>query len=319
MKRILVFPVKNEEWILKTMLACHSLWVDHIIAAYQDSSDRTLEILESFPKVSIVENNATTHNSNVRKLLLDEARKISGEKIIFSFDADEIPTAEMLTQEFWDKVEELPHGSAIELQWIQLWRSTKEYRNDNSVWSNSWKVFGFVDDGNMEYDSLNVVNDHTSRVPTAALANIVRFDQPKILHYQFANWPRMLAKQAYYRIMEFLKSDGGFWSAFKINARYAATDDERGIKLNPVPQNWVQDYADRHVELPEVNADANNWFMSEAGKIVQQFGAAKFKWLDIWSGINIADPKKGWAKMISKICNKIILTRLWWKNFFRKA
>ena len=77
MKKIVLMPVKNEDWILEYSLSCASLWADHIIVADQTSTDRTPEICRKFEKVIYVKNHAEFHSSNVRKLLLDEARKVS--------------------------------------------------------------------------------------------------------------------------------------------------------------------------------------------------------------------------------------------------
>lgn len=104
MKKILVMPVKNEDWILEKTLSCASLWADHIIIADQNSTDRTLEICNKFNKVVVVKNDSQFHSSNVRKLLLDTARNFDGNNAIFSFDADEIPTSGILELSFGTKL-----------------------------------------------------------------------------------------------------------------------------------------------------------------------------------------------------------------------
>ena len=283
MKKIVVMPVKNEAWVLEKTLTALSVWADTIIIADQRSTDGSTEIYKKFPKVKVVNNSANYHSSNVRKLLLKEARKLPGLNSIFSIDADEIPTAQILNSDFWQKVQSLPPGSAIELQWVQLWRSPVKFRNDKSMWSNSWKAFGFVDDRIMQYDTLNVVNDHTSRVPVASLKNSVRFEQPKILHYQFTNWPRMLSKQCYYRIMEFLKSDKSFFQTMKINLKYLPTRDEKDIKLADLPEQWVRPYRALGIDLQTMKQENLSWYDSEVISLITRNGAASFKWLDIWN------------------------------------
>jgi Glycosyltransferases involved in cell wall biogenesis len=92
-KVICLTPVKNESWILERFLKCTSLWADHIIIADQNSDDGSEEIAKSFQKVIYVKNSASQFNEPERqKLLINEARKISGEKVLVALDADEALT-----------------------------------------------------------------------------------------------------------------------------------------------------------------------------------------------------------------------------------
>lgn len=125
-------PVKNEEWILETSLASSSLWADYIIVADQHSTDRTEEICKKFEKVIYVKNNHPGLNQSIaRQLLLDEARKIPGNNLIFVLDADEILSANALHDtHFWKTLDTLKEGQSVVLQWITLRGSIKTYRND---------------------------------------------------------------------------------------------------------------------------------------------------------------------------------------------
>ena len=44
-------PTKNEDWIIKQTISAASEFVDNIIVSDQSSTDKTIEILESFKKV----------------------------------------------------------------------------------------------------------------------------------------------------------------------------------------------------------------------------------------------------------------------------
>lgn len=282
MKKILVLPVKNEEWILDKSMSCASLWADHIIVAYQESSDRTLEILKKFPKVIIVENKSTVHSSNVRKLLFDSARQFEGNNVIFSLDADEIASSNILSEDFNRTLEELPIGAAIEMQWVNLWRSPLNYRDDSSVWSNSWKHFAFKDDRNMDYTSLGVINDHTNRVPIASVKNTHRLNNPKILHYQYVDWQRVLSKQAYYRLSEWQQREKSLKEVLKINYRYFFSKDETGLLTKPIPQEWIKIFVDSGIDLNNFPVNSVTWFDMEVLKCFLQYGQLAFKNLDIW-------------------------------------
>jgi glycosyltransferase involved in cell wall biosynthesis len=281
MKTVLVMPVKNEDWILEKTLACADLWADHIIIADQKSTDRTREIINKFPKAKLIENEATFHSSTVRKLLLDEARKIEGQNLILSFDADEIPTADII-QDIELIKSKLKPGCALELQWLNLWRSPLQYRDDRSLWSNSWKVFGFVDDGAMNYDQVDSLNDHTSRVPFAAHQNIVRLEMPKVLHYQFADWERTMSKQCRYRLTEFM-FDHRLLNVIRINHRYFHTKNEKHIAYGKVKQEWLGAYESSGADLADIGGSGKvSWFDLEVLSAFKEKGSGYFRWLDIW-------------------------------------
>jgi glycosyltransferase involved in cell wall biosynthesis len=282
MKKIVVMPVKNEEWILERTLACLELFADHIIIADQDSTDSTLEICKKSSKVVVIRNATEFHSSNVRKLLLDAAREFDGKNAIFSFDADEIPTDHILTQKFTAELEQTKPGTSFLMEWLQLWRTPNQYRQDRSVWSNSWKHFGFIDDRLIEYNSLNVINDHTSRIPTAALNQVKKLEFPKVLHYQFTDFERMLAKHRHYRIVELVnnKTRSAFLAALRINQKYVISKDERNIAFNTIPDEWTQVYGER-IQIP-IKDNQPYWFDLESLQMINEKGGKFFRWLDIW-------------------------------------
>jgi len=282
MLKIVVMPVKNEAWILEKTLSCFSLWADHIIIADQKSDDGSREIYKKFPKVTVIENRAQYHSSNVRKLLLDTARGLDGNNAIFSFDADEIPTVHMLEKGFWQQVESLPTGTSLQFEWVNLWRSPLQYRMGNSQFTPSWKHFGFVDDRNMSYDTLNVINDHTSRIPTAAHRHSKRFDLPKVLHYQFVVWDRLLSKQALYRTTEFLQRPQTWLEALKINIKYYPSKDERGLVVARLASEWIEKYREQGIDVLHIPSLETNTFDQQVIQFIIEKGPAFFRNLDIW-------------------------------------
>jgi glycosyltransferase involved in cell wall biosynthesis len=299
MQKIVVMPVRNEAWILPHTLPVLSAFADHIIVADQQSTDATRSILHAFPKVRVIDNPATFHTSNVRKLLLAEARTIPGHNAIFSFDADELPTAAILSQEFHHLLKASAPGTAFAMEWVQLWRSTHFYRHDHSVWTNNWKYFGFIDDRQANYDTLNVINDHTHRIPAACLTHAQRIDTVKVLHYQFVDFARMLAKQRLYRLTEFIQRPGQpRRKSFVINTIYADSKNEHCLKRLPVPREWLLGHeADYHF-LDQPQPAAAIWYETEAAKLLQQCRLHDLQWLDIWDTTwpGISDPRSLAAK-----------------------
>ncbi|MFA5991005.1 MAG: glycosyltransferase [Candidatus Doudnabacteria bacterium] len=282
MKTIVLMPTKNDAWILRKTLPCILMWADKVIISDQQSTDNTVELCKEFPQVTILQNTNIFHSTKVRQQLLDEARKEPGNNLIFSIDSDEVVTADILNPEVLQSLEKKPIGTSFQMQWVQLWRSTKKYRNDNSVWSNSYKHFAFIDDRVASYTYEYGVNDHNSRVPTSLAKNSIKLEMPKVLHYQFVNWLRMLAKQRFYRVQDFIQTTRALKEALKINKMYFIAKDESEIKWNDVPIEWTKGYENRGVDLQNIKAENLFWYDVEVLKWLTKYGKKSFKLLDIW-------------------------------------
>ena len=279
MKTIALMPVKNAEWILDKSLTALSQFCDVIIVAEQNSSDSTPEILQRFPKVLIIENTQKFLNHGVRMLLLDAARNFDGHNLIFCVDADEIPAATILLEENFRKFCDMAPGTGGILPWIQLWRSPVVYRNDGSIWSNSQKHFVFRDDRKSWYKSTGVAIDHAARIPTDSLSKSSYIPEVPILHYQFVQFDRMLAKQRWYRVVEELTT---LKTPEAINSTYILTKDERGIRCDPIPRSWVDGWVTLGIDVEHFETQPLYWYEQEILEIFEEYGAAKFADLDIW-------------------------------------
>jgi len=279
LKTITLMPVKNEAWIIRKTLTALSQFCDLIIVADQGSTDGTSDILNSFEKVHVVENTEKFHSHHVRTLLLDAARDFDGYNLIFNLDADEIPAATILYQNVFQEISDIPQGTSVILPWIQLWRSTNHYRNDNSVWSNSKKHFVFRDDRNSGYETKNFAVDHAPKVPTKTLENSITIDDVPVLHYQFVVFERMLAKQRWYRLLEILTTEK---SAESINESYIITRDERDIHLDAVPDRWLDGWREMGLDLDSFSSQEIYWHDVEALEYFAKYGVEKFQLLDVW-------------------------------------
>lgn len=109
MKITSLLRIRNEELIIKDTLEHLSQFSDEIYVFDDDSSDRTVEICQEFPKVKKVLRNYfhSTNQSFVqtaqRKLLLDYARIDSKNKWFGYFDADERIEFDFSKLEQYDK------------------------------------------------------------------------------------------------------------------------------------------------------------------------------------------------------------------------
>jgi len=131
-KVIAVMPVRDEEWILERSLADLSTYIDEIVMVDDGSTDRTPEIIRSFPKVTAIHTNppgtrpfGNGCEANNRNKLLDMARARNAE-IILQIDSDEI---------FSDSIKvELPKiialKSSTKFQIVHLYGDMDHFRVD---------------------------------------------------------------------------------------------------------------------------------------------------------------------------------------------
>lgn len=277
-KIICLIPTKNEDWILERTLSALSLFADVIIVGDGNSSDKTLEICKNFSKVIVIENNRPNLSSvNRRQIMLDESRKYGTHNIVCCFDADEIPTAEVLSDSFWNEIKQLAPGTSVNLEWITLWKSPRTYAQGDTVWAGQYKPFIFCDDGITNFTPGDV---HEGRVPEGFDIQAKNIESVKVLHYQFVLWERMLSKQALIRVLE-MENLGR--NPFFINFRYGITKDERGVIKTDIPGIWYKGYEKHGLDIVK-DFKKNNvlWQDREVLRYFFKNGCKKYKWLDIW-------------------------------------
>src|ERR1035437_5259168 len=130
--KICLTAVKNEDWMSRIFLQVMSLIADHILILDQLSTDETRNNSKEFKKVILLDNESPVFNEPERqKILIDSARKLfPGERFFLPFDADEIPSFNILNDHEWNTiVENAKPGTAINLQNICLYNSPYEYRS----------------------------------------------------------------------------------------------------------------------------------------------------------------------------------------------
>lgn len=310
MKIIALTPVKNEALILPFWLATVSLFCDKIIIADQMSSDGSRSIYPNFPKVSVIDNKSDFHSNVVRWQLLDEARKIPGDKLILLLDADECFPPILFNEFITECLGKYKKGQIFSFKWVQLWKSVDFY-NCGGVWKDNNKSAAFIDNGVMDYDrSSYVLNDHTSRVPMINALNDVKFIEAlPLLHFQWINWPQVQMKQAWYRCSELISKKR---KSYNVNSTYAITLDSPQDQLLKVPRNWIEEIKlPNHYLVYEVDRD---WHYNQIIEWFDSYGILFFEELQIWHIKELRD------KFINKY-NREPLPRLnppLWRIFARK-
>lgn len=272
MKIITLIPVKNEGDILENTLINTGSFSDYIIIADQSSSDNTLNICKKFAKVKVINNPNVGHSNMVRWLLLDEARKIDGDNLIFCIDADEIISPKSLTKiKEVIRIYSLKPGVAFSFHWLHIFESYNKYRVDG-IWNNNIKPIAFWDDRIINYKKQFVVNDHTSRIPEPKKIYYIK-DYP-LLHLQSLSKEKNEIKQIWYRCSELIKNPS---NSKRINNKYSITNTKKVI-LENTKKEWFDDI---HLEKLKYSKK-DDWRYKEILSWFDKYGIDFFETIDIW-------------------------------------
>ena len=269
---ICLTPVRNEAWILDRFLQATSLWADYIIIADQMSTDGSREIALKYPKVILVDNNSSSYDEAERqRLLISEARKIAGPRLLITLDADEIFTPNVLNSEEWKAMLTAEPGTIFKFQWANLRPDFKTF------WYGYSFPWGYMDDGH-EHNTNNKMHNYRIPMPLKPVAT-VEINSIKVMHFQFTDWQRMESKHRWYQLMEVNtypeKSKLEIYRQY--NHMYASQ------KYLEMPSEWFSDYKKWQIDLEKQVVNKKIWFDQESLKLIRQFGAKKYRKLAIWN------------------------------------
>lgn len=273
MRVIAAVPARNEAWVLPTTLASLHESFDVIIVADQQSTDDTAEICARFSKVVRVENPADNLDDGTQhQILLDTARSYDGDNIVFALDADEMLSGSILEPNVMDSItHSLKPGCSAVLEWITLWKSIKQHRQDDAT--RNWIQFAYRDDRKLQFRKGRL---HQYRVPPIPRDNRTRFDQPKVLHFGYAFWERLLTKQRWYRMLErVFEPSRDFLS---IELRYIEPEP----RLDPVPDSWLAPWLARGIPLPDGRPEQLSWREVDCLRLFGKYGTGYFAGVGVW-------------------------------------
>ena len=196
---IVMTPVRNEAWVLHAFLKATSLWADYIIIADQQSTDGSREIALSYPKVTLIDNNNPDFNEAERqKLLIDKAREIEGDKILFGLDADEIFSANFQETEDWNKILTSKPGDVFWFKWAEIRPDKKTYWESEKI----YYPWVFHDDG-IEPHGNYVRNMHSMRIPYPIEEKQMYYvNDFRVLHLAYLSTTRVEAKRRFYKFVD---------------------------------------------------------------------------------------------------------------------
>lgn len=281
MKLIGLMLARNEQWIIGVSARVALQWCDELVILDHNSTDDTPTILagiakENVGRVHILNSNAADwEEMHDRQATLDKGREVGGTHFAI-VDADEILTANRIPLiRGW--FQRLKPGAVLDLPMVPLWRSLDEYRDDESVWSHSVITIGFADRRKLKWQSRECGYQHHSRPPGGVRGSCRWVDEEGgVFHLQFANWRRLVAKHAWYKMTEAVRWPARA-SAKALNVKYGEAIEEAGIKLVRVPQEWW-DGCDRG----GIALNGIPWHEAACKKMVEQHGGGRFEELELW-------------------------------------
>jgi hypothetical protein len=274
-KLIVITPVKNESWILEKFLIFTSLWADYIIIADQNSTDNSIEIAQKFEKVIIVKNEGEYNEFERTKILLREARKIEGKKIIFALDADEFLSANYMDSPEWQTILNAPEKTLFNIERLNLTPNFKNYFGGLRM------IIALVDDNSASIEETSMAIIHNIRLPWPKNAQVIHLNDIKILHLDYVSEKRVLSKLRWYQCFEKFKfnhSDKYLRDKYLFfNNMNNFLKDKNCLNIN---KNWTQNFISHKLDFTSYK-EPFLWWDDELFNLFNQVGIQKFKNLDI--------------------------------------
>jgi len=109
----------------------------------------------------------------------------------------------------------------------------------------------------------------------------LRHGEGGVFHLQFANWRRLVAKHAWYKVTERLR-----WperqDVSDLDAKYRLALDEAGLRLSPIPSDWTAGWKSSGVWQRIDTSDAPSWHEQEVRELIDRNGREMFRGLDLY-------------------------------------
>ena len=307
---IVLTPVRNEAWVLKAFLEATSLWADYIIIADQMSTDGSREIAKTYSKVILIDNDRQEmHQAATRHLLFEEAKKIKGEKILFTLDADEFLSGDFVNSSDWKKIMNSVQDDCFCWRWMNL------KKNDITQYSTHEHYYWCVHESESMWRGEFPENFiHEWRLPwppNAGESHIFRLNDFCSIHLAHVNNVRQMNKERFYQV----STVGHNPEKSKI-ALFRQYHTDNQMEYFPVPSDAYKFYLNNDLDIWKYVdfEDDGAYYSEEILSYFKRDGIDKYAMLDIWDEdwlkkYGIKDPRRPYQKLVQKYLLKTQASR----------
>lgn len=294
---IVLTPVLNEAWILPAFLKATSLWADYIIVADQMSTDGSRDIYKQYPKCIVIDNpRQEMHQAQTRKLLFEEAKKIEGDKIIFTIDADEFLSGDFVHSNGWHTIMNSEPGDMFLFRYMTLSSEGDKYM--------PWEPYCWATHMNDEVMN-GIYPDnfiHEWRLPWPKHENhVYTIDDICFIHFRNINVARQKNKSRYYQVLQYTHPSnkrGGV----QFHRQYNALDEGQ---YYPMPADAYAFYESHNLDIwKEMSlTDEGDHYTQVVLNKLNEVGTKALRKLDIWDKDfcekhHIQDPRRPIDKLM---------------------
>ncbi len=297
MKIVAILPVRNEDWILGFTARAILQWVDELVILDHCSTDGSRQIEDDVWQeddsddgriTMLYENDPVWEEMRHRQRMLDCARS-RGATHIVTIDADEVLTANLVPT-IRNFIEIMPPDQVLQLPWLTM-RDSLTQCHASGIWAEQFASTAFQDSPELHWaarDGYDFHHRHPCGRPQRPFQPIPHV-QGGIMHFQYSNRRRLLAKQALYKMTEVIRWPGKE-PLSEINKRYDWS--VYGAPYNPGPGNhpvifhlkyspasWWNGYENL---MHQIHLYAEPWQEAECRKLVEEYGREKFAGLDLF-------------------------------------
>jgi hypothetical protein len=281
-KLIGLMLVRNEDWVIGLSARAALQWCDALYVYCHKCTDRTQNILDELSReyenriMRSWSSSDQWDEMDMRQATLKMGRKW-GATHFACVDADEVLTGNLLPN-IRRMVMGLKPGEALDLPMIPCWRSLTQYRNDESIWSRAYISTAFADDKGVAWKPEKSGYQHHHRLPYGVRAKReMRHGDGGVMHLQFANWERLVAKHVWYRMVEVTRFTKR--TLENIETTYSQATNEDGLRTTPTPAAW---WDPNQKWMSCVDFNSPPWQAAECKRLYAEHGPEKFRGLNLF-------------------------------------
>ena len=199
-------------------------------------------------------------------------------RLLIAIDADEIVSANILTNPEWETAMRQPPGTVLGFAKVELYGSTDEYFLNSVEDKNSWIPFGYIDDGAPHEGSVI----HTTRIPARVDAPRFNLNKVVVLHLTRFNPLRAESKDRWYRCFE--RTSFPEKNLLTIHRMYDFFERLKGkFKIRNTMADWFSEYERAGIDFNISDSESTFWWDWEILRLFKKHGTTPFRYLDIWT------------------------------------